>query len=204
MRILVLLCCSFFLFSCNEITKSNNLTEREQSLAEREQEIKDKEEALLNAEKEDVEKQKAELAKEKEELQKAKVTVPREVKEAVKTTENSVTTQTSPDVFVGSYMRNLDNQQFDKAFEKCAIPNIKAFKSLSAYSSKSAYGGVTNVDVKKLRTVNETANSAKVYVSYYAEDPYNKDGDYEQYYHLTNCEGVWKITKIETLTMNQY
>lgn len=204
MRILVLLCCSFFLFSCNEIVKKNNLSEREEALAEREQELKDKEEALLDAKKEEIEKAKEDLEREKENLRKTKVTTG-EVKDITPPpTNNVVTTQTSPDVFVSSYLRNLGNQQFDKAFEKCAMPNLKAFKSLSAFRSTAAYGGITTVEVKKLRTVAETPNSAKVYVSYYAEDPYNKDGDYEQYYHLTNFDGVWRITKMETITMNQY
>lgn len=205
MRIFVLLCCTFFLFACNQPTMSK----KERELAEREQELKEKEAALLRTEKEDIEKEKQALAEEKEKLLQEKekrvtVTTAEVSPEPIQRQVKAVSAQGAPDVFMRDYLRYLDRQQFSLAYEKCAVTNLKAFKTYNSYASTSGYGGITNVEVKKIQTMEENPSSAKVYVSYYAEDPYNKNGDYEQYYHLTDFGGEWKITKIETIKYNQY
>lgn len=178
-------------------------TARERELADKEEYLKLKEQELLNKEKQELEEQKKALEAEKAKLG--------EIKSAPKKSEPvpaepQVLTQpaASPDAFVGGFLRDLGGQQFAKAYSKCDMPHLKSYKSLSYFSSINAYGGITRIDAKKLRVENESVEKAKVYAFYYAEDPYNKNGDYEQYFHLTNKGGQWKITRIETINMRQY
>ncbi len=199
-RSITILFCLIMLTAC---MNPSGQTAKERELADKEEYLKLKEKEMLDKEKRELEEQKKELEAEKAKLNESKST-PKETR-PVPTNSPVITPPTaSPDAFVGGFLRDLGGQQFSKAYAKCAMPHLKSYKSLSYFSSINAYGGITRVDTKTLRVENESAEKAKVYALYYAEDPYNKNGNYEQYFHLTNKGGEWKITKIETINMRQY
>lgn len=195
---IIYFCLLLLLFGC---INPSGQTARERELADKEEYLKLKEQELLNKEKQELEEQKKALEAEKAKLGEIKSAPQKPVPP-----EPQVLTQpvASPDAFVGGFLRDLGGQQFAKAYSKCDMPHLKSYKSLSYFSSINAYGGITHINTKKLRVENESVEKAKVYAFYYAEDPYNKNGDYEQYFHLTNKGGQWKITRIETINMRQY
>ena len=207
---ILLYLCIFLLAAC---ANPSGQTKKERDLADKEEFLKVKEQELMKKEKEELEEERKALAVEKEKINAAKPETRREASPSVSAsdestartaTTNNPPPSSSPDAFVGGFLRNLGGQEFSKAFSKCDIPHLKSFPSLSYFGSTKAYGGITRIDTKKLRVVSESNDAAKVYALYYAEDPYNKNGDYEQYFHLTNKGGEWKITKIETINMRQY
>ncbi len=198
---LFLLICILGLSSCYLLDNK-----QQRDLADKEEYLKLKEQEILKKEKEDIEKQKKELEEEKANIGMLREQSETTANPAPPLEESKVYPEptTSPDVFVGQFLRNLGNQQFVSAYEKCDMPSLKSFKNYNNFSSVNAYGGIVKVETKKLRVENVSNAAAKIYAYYYAEDPYNKNGNYEQYFHLSNKRGEWKITRIETINMNQF
>lgn len=204
---ILLFICSINLSSCFYLNEKGN-KEKEQALAEKEAKLEEKENELKEKEKRELEQKNKELAEKVAKLEESErnnktAALPPPPKPETQAT-TTIAASTSPDVFVASFLRNLGNREFAKAYSKCYMPKAASFNSLDKFSSTRAYGGITKVDITKIQAVSQSVPYAKVYAYYYAEDPYNKNGYYEQYFHLTNYSGTWKITKIETINLQQF
>lgn len=91
-----------------------------------------------------------------------------------------------------AFLSEIGDKEFNKAFQR---QNNKYWKPYDKFiSTKQGYGGTSNIEIYDTSLVNQTNNYAKVFVHYFAADPYNKDGIYRQYFELNNENGNWLIT----------
>lgn len=204
---LSLFCFCVALMSCNQ--HSTNNKEKAQALADKEKELKIKEEALIEREKYQLEQEKLALQEEKKKIAKEKKQVEAQQQATVTQTHQQVIAPPSsptiaPDAFVRGFLQDLGRRDFKSAFYRCNMSHIKSFRTYEAFSSTNAYGGVSKVEIRKVKTLQANANAAMVYAQYYAADPYNKDGVYFQNFYLRNENGYWKIVKIQTTEMAQF
>ncbi len=61
-------------------------------------------------------------------------------------------------------------------------------------STEHGYGGVSKIEFYNSEILSQSEDVAEVYLYYYAEDPYNKNGKYHQYFKLKRLNDEWLIT----------
>lgn len=157
----------FILIIVSIIIFSCNEKSKELELRERELEIKERELKLLE---------------EKNAIQNAEVNIVEEI---------PTIEMYEPKEQVIAFLNEIGNKEFNKAFQR---QNNKYWKPYDKFiSTKQGYGGTSNVEIYDSYLVDQTNSYAKVFVNYFAADPYNKDGLYRQYFELSNESGNWLI-----------
>lgn len=90
-----------------------------------------------------------------------------------------------------AFLNEIGSKNYKMAFQR---QNNKYWKPYEKFISTSqGYGGTTDIEIYDSYLVNETNSYAKVFVHYFAADPYNKDGIYRQYFELKKENGNWLI-----------
>lgn len=69
-------------------------------------------------------------------------------------------------------------------------------KGKAWFCSSQAFGGVNKVDILEIIEISNDGLKAVVYVKYYAEDIYNGNGNYTQYFELKYNGTNWYIVKV--------
>jgi hypothetical protein len=69
-------------------------------------------------------------------------------------------------------------------------------KGKAWFCSSQAFGGVNKVNILDVTEISNDGLKAVVYVKYYAEDIYNGNGNYTQYFELEYKGINWYIVKI--------
>lgn len=94
------------------------------------------------------------------------------------------------------FLKLLGVRKFEEAFE---LQNNKNWGSLSNFSSKNAFGGITYVEVDSLYEIYESNNKAIVYCSAFFRDTVNGSSHIEQEFTLNKKNGKWLITNSKVL-----
>jgi uncharacterized protein YgiM (DUF1202 family) len=101
---------------------------------------------------------------------------------------------------VDKFLTYIDRGSYGIAYGLSDNPN---WKSLDWFSSAIAYGAVVGIDVKEVRLESSEGAEALVYARYYAEDPTNKTGTYEQRFYLDGSSGDWRIRKTKLISFEE-
>lgn len=101
---------------------------------------------------------------------------------------------------VGKFLRYIDEGNYEIAY---GLSDNPGWKSLNWFSSAVAYGAVVGIDVKEIRLERVDGAEALVYARYYAEDPANKTGTYEQRFYLDGSSGDWRIRKAKLISFEE-
>jgi hypothetical protein len=101
---------------------------------------------------------------------------------------------------VGKFLRYIDEGSYEIAY---GLSDNPSWKSLNWFSSAVAYGAVVGIDVKEVRLERVEGAEALVYARYYAEDPANKTGTYEQRFYLDGSSGDWRIRKAKLISFEE-
>jgi hypothetical protein len=101
---------------------------------------------------------------------------------------------------VDKFLRYIDEGNYEIAY---GLSNNPGWKSLNWFSSAVAYGAVVGIDVKEVRLERVEGAEALVYAKYYAEDPANKTGTYEQRFYLDGSSGDWRIRKAKLVSFEE-
>lgn len=160
-----------FLFSSYSCKNSS----KELELKERELEIKERELNLREAEKE--------RTKEVSDINYGT--------SYTKTESPSKINMFEPKEQVLAFLNEIGKDDFKTAYQR---QNNKYWKPFSKFISKDkGYGGTKDVEIYESSLIEQTGNYAKVFVHYFAADPYNRDGIYRQFFELRKENGDWLI-----------
>ncbi len=102
----------------------------------------------------------------------------------------------SAESVVSDFVYYLGKQNYYDAFNLTDNPD---WGDYSKFSSKSAFGSITETQIKDIETVSEGSYSATVYAEIYYKDPVNGSNTFKQNFYLTKSDNSWIITDMEVV-----
>lgn len=104
---------------------------------------------------------------------------------AIKIHETPVSTVTS-------FFNEIESGEYQKAYDR---QKVESWSNYDKFTSSNGYAGITNIEIFKIKLIEQTDSSALVYMHYFAEDSENKDGFYKQNFNLIKDGENWFIKK---------
>lgn len=101
---------------------------------------------------------------------------------------------------VEKFLGYIDQGNYEIAY---GLSDNPYWESLNWFSSAKAYGAVTMIRTISVALIRSEGTEALVRARYYAEDPANQTGTYEQDFYLNGDSGDWRIRKAKLINFDE-